>query len=306
MDHTTMDSLYRQLMEQGIPVEKEEPMQKHTTFRIGGPADLFCSPRSEGQLTEAVRLAKELEIPVTVVSCGSNMLVADKGIRGLVLHVGEGLQEMGLVSSHIIRCGAGVTMANLCRFALEKGLTGLEFAFGIPGSAGGGAYMNAGAYGGEMSHVLSACNHVELDGTPGRLEGRDLDLSYRHSAYSSGFAVITSVEVSLRPGDPVAIKEAMDDYLGRRKSKQPLEWPSAGSVFKRPAKGYASALIDQCGLKGRRVGGAVVSPKHAGFIINDGGASCEDVCRLIEIIQEEVLRQCGIQLECEVKTIGQR
>ena len=195
-------------------------------------------------------------------------------------------------------------MAQLCQFACESGLSGLEFAYGIPGTVGGAVYMNAGAYGGEIKDVLQSVRFLDEDGTLRELPVERLSMSYRQSAFTDTGRVILSGEFALTPGDPAAIRAKMEDVLGRRRAKQPLEYPSAGSTFKRPEGNYASALIEQCGLKGRRVGGAQVSEKHSGFLINTGGATCRDVCALIEEVQQEVFRQTGYRLECEVKRLG--
>ena len=204
----------------------------------------------------------------------------------------------------MITCGAGVSMNRLCRFALEKGLTGLEFAFGIPGSAGGAAFMNAGAYGGEMKDVLAGCTHLTQSGERGRLVGEELALGYRRSAYRENGFLITSLLLRLAPGDKTEIQARMEDLIARRKAKQPLEYPSAGSTFKRPEGYFAGALIESCGLKGASVGGAQVSEKHAGFVINHGGATSADILALIRLIQNTVYAKKGVRLEPEVRFLG--
>ena len=288
----------------GCEVKFGEPMSRHTTFRIGGPADLFVVANSADSLQKLCARAAETGVRIFPLGNGSNLLVSDAGIRGCVAALGGELQEISLCGETSVRCGAGASLAALCSFAKRQSLTGLEFAWGIPGSAGGAAYMNAGAYEHSMSEVVTACGHVAKDGSAGTLSGKALLYGYRRSAYTGNGAVITSVVVGLKRGDPAAIAARMDDLYARRKSKQPLELPSAGSVFKRPAGHFAGTLIEQCGLKGRRVGGAAVSEKHAGFIVNLGGATCADVQALIAVIQETVLRETGVTLECEVKTAG--
>lgn len=288
----------------GCKALRDEPMSKYTSFKIGGPAELFLVPDSVQQLTDVVQEAKKLDVPVTVLGNGSNLLVADEGIRGAVIHMDEGFQELRLVSETEIACSAGVPLKRLCLFALENNLTGLEFAYGIPGSAGGAAFMNAGAYGGEMKDVLAACEHIAPDGTSGRLEGEALELSYRHSAYSGNGCIITTLFLKLQKGNPEEIAQKHKELMGKRKEKQPLEYPSAGSVFKRPEGYFAGTLIEQCGLKGKTIGGAQVSEKHAGFIINIGGATCADVLALVAFIQEEVFRTVGVHLEPEIRRIG--
>ena len=288
----------------GCDVRFGEPMSRHTTFRIGGPADIFVTVNSNAALQKLRARAAESGVRVFPLGNGSNLLVSDEGIRGCVAAFGGEFQQIALCGETSVRCGAGAPLAALCSFAKRQSLTGLEFAWGIPGSAGGAAFMNAGAYEHCMAEVISRCDHVEQDGSAGALAGEALRFGYRSSAYTGSGAAITAVTVRLSRGDPAAIAAKMDDLFARRKSKQPLELPSAGSVFKRPAGHFAGTLIEQCGLKGRRVGGAAVSEKHAGFIVNLGGATCGDVQKLIAVIQETVLRETGVTLECEVKTVG--
>ncbi|QAT49286.1 UDP-N-acetylmuramate dehydrogenase [Caproiciproducens sp. NJN-50] len=283
---------------------RDEPMSRHTTFRIGGPADLFLVVNDRQALREVCRKARELEIGLFPLGNGSNLLVSDAGIRGAVVSLGSGFQKIEPCEGHELECGAGVSLGGLCKFAQRHSLSGMEFAWGIPGSVGGAAFMNAGAYEHSVSEAISACSHVSPQGTAGILKGEDLCFGYRQSAYTGNGCIITSVRLRLRPGDPERISSEMQELYQRRKSKQPLEMPSAGSIFKRPPGHYAGTLIEQCGLKGRRVGGAMVSEKHAGFIVNAGGATCGDVLRLIGIIQETVFRETGVRLECEVKQIG--
>ncbi len=299
-----MEAYYEFAVETGCKALRNEPMAKYTSFKIGGPAEVFLAPDSPQQLVLLVQEAKKLGVPVTVFGNGSNLLVADEGIRGAVIHMDQGFQWLRMVSETEIECAAGVPLKRLCLFALEHSLTGLEFAYGIPGSAGGAAFMNAGAYGGEMKEVLTACTHIAPDGTLGRLEGNALELSYRHSAYNDSGCIITALFLKLQKGNPEEIAQKHKELMGRRREKQPLEYPSAGSVFKRPEGYFAGTLIEQCGLKGRAVGGAQVSQKHAGFIINTGGATCADVLSLIALIQEEVFRKTGVRLELEIRRIG--
>lgn len=283
----------------------QEPMSRHTTFRIGGCADLFVFAHSRDILKALVNEANRLGVPYMVMGNGSNMLVSDAGIRGMVIALVGEFTGVTLAGANEVRCGAGATLSALCSFALKNSLSGAEFLWGIPGTAGGAAFMNAGAYGGEMKDILVSCEHMTQQGEFGTLSGEALELSYRHSAYSWNHAAILFLQVRLSPGQPQQIREKMEDLIGRRRSKQPLELPSAGSVFKRPPQHFAGTLIEQCGLKGQCVGDAMVSSKHAGFIVNRGNATCEDVLRLISMIQSTVLKQTGIELECEVKRIGQ-
>lgn len=286
----------------GADVLEKEPMSGHTTFRIGGPADLFISPADETSLARLFMLCVSSGVPVFPLGNGSNLLVSDEGIRGVVLEMRRALHFIRREENDVV-CGAGAKLSDVCLFAEENALSGLEFAYGIPGSAGGAVFMNAGAYGGEMKDVVRCAAHLSPDG-PDSLCGEALDFGYRHSAYSAGGYIVTAVTFALTPGGHDAIHQKMQELLSRRVLKQPLDMPSAGSVFKRPPGNYAGTLIQSCGLKSRRVGGAMVSEKHAGFIVNAGGATCEDVRRLIELIQQTVLEQTGVTLECEVKIVG--
>lgn len=279
-----------------------EPMSQHTTFRIGGPADLFLTVENIQTLQKLCARAFETGVRVTPLGNGSNLLVSDGGIRGAVLLLGGDFKKISMCGETSVTCGAGASLAALCAFARDRSLTGMEFAWGIPGSAGGAAFMNAGAYEHCMSEVITSCSHVAQDGNCGTIGGSDLHFGYRHSAYSENGFIITSLQVELKHGSRETIEMRMDDLFNRRRSKQPLELPSAGSIFKRPAGNYAGTLIEQCGLKGKRIGGAAVSEKHAGFIVNLGGATCSDVKNLISVIQETVLRETGVELECEIKT----
>ena len=289
----------------GCAVLQEEPMRNHTSLKKGGPADRFLEVGGSAALTGILRICREERIPFLILGKGSNLLVPDEGLRGAVLHLSGQFEELRLSPDdpEVIECGCGVSLARLCKFAQANVLSGLEFAWGIPGSAGGAAYMNAGAYGGEMKDVVQSCRHITREGRPGILQGEALAFSYRKSAYTKNGAVITGITLRLKKGLSGEIQEKMDDFMQRRKNKQPLEYPSAGSVFKRPEGYYAGGLIQQCGLKGKRIGGARVSEKHAGFIINEKDAACTDVLALIAFIQETVKRETGVSLECEVKAV---
>ena len=298
---------YKSLIESfGCEVKADEPMKNHTSFKIGGCADLFVTVSDDRQLCSVIRFCNDSGVPLFVLGNGSNLLVSDKGIRGVVLRLSGVFCDIGWNDDGTLHCGAGAQLSKLCAFALDHSLTGLEFAWGIPGSCGGAAFMDAGAYGGEMKDVVVSCEHVDLStGERGRFEGEALDFAYRHSVYSGGGYVITALNLRLEKGDKQEIKAKMDDLMGRRKDKQPLEYPSAGSVFKRPVGYFAGGLIEQCGLKGTQEGGAQVSPKHAGFIVNVGGATCEDVLTLIARIQRTVREETGVDLECEVRKTGE-
>ena len=281
----------------------DEPMIRHTTFKIGGPAKIFCMPENEQQAADSIKACRELDIPLFILGNGSNLLVSDEGLNGAVIAF---LQKMSEITreGNRLTAKAGATLASLCRFAANEGLGGLEFAFGIPGSIGGAVFMNAGAYGGEMKDVVTSVTALFPDGEIKTVSAKDADFGYRHSAFETNGAVILSAEFELYPDDKAVIEEKMKDILGRRKDKQPLEWPSAGSAFKRPKNGFAAAMIDECGLKGFTVGGAQVSEKHAGFVINRGGATCEDVLNLLDAVKEKVFEKTGVMLEAEIKKLG--
>ena len=301
MDNSTRQML--SLIESiGCDYAADAPMSEHTSFKIGGPAQILAFPQTEDMLRKLIVSAKELSVPCFILGKGSNLLVSDSGIKGLVIST-VGISSISLIDETTVKCSAGVSLSRLCSFALENSLGGLEFAFGIPGSCGGAAYMNAGAYGGEMKDVLLSCNHITPDGESGIFYGDELCLGYRSSVYSGNDYVITGLTLRLTKAPQNEIKEKMNDLLSRRKDKQPLDYPSAGSTFKRPEGYFAGALIEQCKLKGFCIGGAAVSEKHAGFIINKGGATCNDVLALIEHIKEVVFRETGVVLEPEIKIV---
>lgn len=285
-----------------LEVLREEPMSRHTTFRIGGPARRLARPASPEQLVRLLTLARAEGWPVFLLGNGSNLLVSDGGIDALVIHTGC-LDTLERTGETTLRAGSGLSLARLANFAQRCALTGLEFAHGIPGSLGGAVCMNAGAYGGEMRQAVSFVTAWFPDTGVAQLDRDQLLFGYRRSVFSQRPGVVLSAEFALAPGESDAIKAQMEELSRRRREKQPLELPSAGSVFKRPEGHFAGALIEQCGLKGFRTGGAQVSEKHAGFIVNTGGASCEDVRRLIAHIQRTVLEQTGVALETEIKMI---
>ena len=280
----------------------EALLSDFTSFKIGGKADVMLFPDTVERLSEIISFSYKNKIPVFILGKGSNLLVNDDGIRGIVINTNK-LDRIELIDETTIRCECGISLSRLCRFALENSLSGLEFAFGIPGTAGGAAYMNAGAYGGEMKDVLVSCEHLNPDGSLSSFDGEELSLGYRHSAYSDSDLVITVLVLKLKKGNRDDIKAKMDELIGKRKDKQPLEFPSAGSTFKRPEGYFAGALIEQCGLKGFTFGGAQVSEKYAGFVINIGSATAKDVIGVIEHCQKTVLVETGVTLEPEVKII---
>lgn len=298
------EAFYKFAAENGIKYLENESLSKHTSFKIGGPAEIFAKPANSEQVSAIIGFCNENEVPLFPLGKGSNVLVSDNGIDGIVMHFGSGFGKIELIDEETVYCEAGTSLAALCNFALDNELTGLEFAYGIPGSVGGAVFMNAGAYGGEIKDVIVYADHVEKDGNAGRFSGEELDMSYRHSVYSAKEYFITGAAFRLKKGDKTEIKAKMDDLIGRRFDKQPMDKPSAGSTFKRPEGAFASALIDQCGLKGYRVGGAEVSTKHAGFVVNIGGATCSDVLQLISDIQEKVRNDTGFSLEPEVEILG--
>ena len=287
------------------PLLLAEPMTKHTSFHIGGPAELMAQPQSEAELQSLLLKAAEAAVPVTLVGNGSNLLVRDKGIRGLVIKLGSMLRDIK-VSGNVLTFGSGVSLAQASKKAAELGLSGMEFAVGIPGSIGGAVYMNAGAYDGEMSKVVKSVRVMDAAGKVSELSAGELDFGYRHSALQGSGKIVTSVTVELAAGDKQAIAEKMADFSNRRITKQPLELPSAGSMFKRPPGYFAGTLIDQTGLKGYTVGGAQVSTKHAGFVVNIGGATAADVLQLISDVQAKVFAAHGVHLEPEVLVLGEK
>lgn len=299
------DQLYNHLKQccPGLELLRNEPMARHTTFRIGGPVPLMARPTTEEQVLASVKLAREGEVPLVVLGNGSNLLVADKGAEVFVLDM-TGLNRLERTGEREVTAGAGVTLARLATFAAGEGLTGLEFASGIPGTLGGGVLMNAGAYGGEMVQVVRRTRCLTPEGTVKEIVGEEHDFSYRHSVFSQGEDVILSSVLELEPDNAEAIRARIAELAQKRKTKQPLEYPSAGSMFKRPQGYFAAALIEQCGLKGFTVGGAQVSEKHAGFVINRGGATCADVLALVKEVQRRVKEQTGVELEMEVRRLG--
>ena len=289
----------------GLPVFAHAPMSEHTTFRIGGPADLLAMPRSEAELAELLALARERETAILVMGRGANLLVSDDGVRGLVIKTLPGLSGLSRRGTNELIAEAGVPLYRLAEAAADFGLSGLAFAHGIPGTVGGALSMNAGAYWGEMSQVVREVHALSSDGRSLPLGRDELDFSYRHSYFSDNPAIVaTRAVLELSPGNKESIRGEMERLSVMRASAQPLGIPSAGSVFKRPPGHYAGKLIQDCGLLGAAVGGAQVSEKHAGFILNRGGATCDDVKRLIARIQRQVLSRTGVALECELRYIG--
>ena len=297
-----MERFKQKLLQAGIPFRENEPLAAHCTFKIGGPAQLFVQPQTEQQLCSAAALCKEQAVRYYLLGNGSNILFADEGFAGVVIDI-SALGSDIAVEGNMLTAGAGVRLATLCRAALEHGLSGLEFAYGIPGTVGGAGYMNAGAYGGEMKDVLTVVRYLTAEGEVVQASAAELDLSYRHSIFEENGGCILSAQFALQPGKAADIRAKMDELMAKRVDKQPLDKPSAGSTFKRPAGAFAAALIDQCGLRGFRHGGAAVSDKHCGFVVNLGGATCADVLALCDEVRAIVKEKTGYELEKEIRVV---
>ncbi len=287
----------------GCAVMKDEPLSKHTTFHIGGACSYMIAPASVEALSALVKFANENNIRTLVLGKGSNMLCADEGFDGVVFLLGSSFSGIELVDQNTVRALAGTSLIQLCRFALENSLAGLEFAYGIPGTVGGGIYMNAGAYGGEIKQVISSVTAMDSNGELHTYSNSQLELTYRRSRFSYSDEIIVSGDFKLAAADALKIKEKMDTLIEKRKEKQPLEFPNAGSTFKRPEGQFAGKLIQDCGLRGVCIGGAQVSEKHCGFVINRNNATSSDIKELIGKIQKTVYDKTGFFLECEVKII---
>ena len=286
-----------------IDILENEPMSRHTTFAIGGPADLFVQPKTADELTAALHALRQCGVTPLLLGNGSNMLVSDAGVRGAVVCTTE-LDEVRVGEDGGMMAEAGALLGRVARRAQRAGLTGAEFAGGIPGSVGGAVFMNAGAYDGQMAGIVEKTEYLDGEGALHTLTGGEHGFDYRRSVFRDhpDWTVVRTW-LRLQPGDPAEILNRMNDLAQRRRDKQPLNFPSAGSTFKRPEGHFAGQLIEQAGLKGTSVGGAQVSKKHAGFLINRGGATCEDMLRLIELVQQRVREQFGVELECEVRII---
>ena len=285
----------------GIRLAMEEPMAKHTSFRIGGNAEVMAFPKTREELAALLKTSALLDSKYTILGAGTNVLAPDEGVRGLVICLKDGMEGMEQLDDTRIRVMAGVTMTRAAIFAAGLGLAGMEFAHGIPGSVGGGVYMNAGAYGGELCQIVESVEVMDPQGEICILSNEEMNFSYRHSVLEEESCIVVSVTFRLTPGDPEEIRAQMRLLQSKRSASQPLDLPSAGSAFKRPVGGYAAALIDQAGLKGYQVGGAAISTKHAGFAVNLGGATAEDVKNLLGQVSDKVFENSGIRLEPEVR-----
>lgn len=284
-----------------IAMAFEEPLATHTSFRIGGPAEIMAFPKNAEELAKLLKLSALLDSKTAILGAGTNVLAPDEGLRGLVICLKDCLAGMERTGKTTIRVAAGVTMTRAAVYAAGLGLSGLEFAHGIPGTVGGGVYMNAGAYGGELSQVCTWVRVLTPDGEFRSYSAEEMDFSYRHSRLETQSGIVLEAEFALTEKPEEEIRALMRELLQRRKEKQPLDRPSAGSTFKRPARGYAAALIDEAGLKGFQVGGAAVSEKHAGFVVNLGDATAADVKELMRQVSDRVYAASGIRLEPEVR-----
>ena len=285
----------------GIQLLINEPLSKHTSFRIGGPASVMAMPKSPEELKEILKVSALLDCKIAILGAGTNVLASDDGYDGLVICLKDCFAGMEQLDGTHIRVSAGVTMTRAALFAAGLGLSGLEFAHGIPGSVGGGVYMNAGAYGGELCQVVQSVDVMDRAGNIRTLSNEQMEFSYRHSILEESGDIVLSAVFGLTPAPEAQIREKMQDLMQRRKTSQPLEYPSAGSAFKRPKVGYAAALIDETGLKGYQIGDAAVSKKHAGFVVNLGNATANDVKQVLADVSQKVLDKTGILLEPEVR-----
>lgn len=284
-----------------ISLKFEEPMAKHTSFRIGGGAEIMAFPETAQELAKLLEIAKELGIQPRILGAGTNVLAPDEGLPGLTICLKDCLTGYEQLDATHIRVMAGITMSRAAVYAANLGLSGLEFAHGIPGTIGGGVYMNAGAYGGEICQVCQSVEVMDVCGNIRRLSGEEMGFSYRHSRLEETGEIVISADFALTPAAPQQIMQRMKELIAKRSASQPLDLPSAGSAFKRPVGGYAAALIDEAGLKGFRVGNAAISEKHAGFAVNLGGATAQEVRELLSQVSDRVLEHSDIRLEPEVR-----
>lgn len=291
--------------ENRIDYKENQYMKNYTTFKIGGPADLMVFPKNEDEISAVSKYCHDNQIKLSVIGNGSNLLVSDNGIDGCVMVLGKNMSEIKLISPNQIFAESGASLSSVCIFAMKNGLSGLEFAYGIPGSVGGAVRMNAGAYGGEIKDTVKICRYISsADFSKKEIDNTGVEFSYRHSVFCTNSDIVSGAVFTLNNGSEEEIKAKMDELIQKRKKSQPLEFPSGGSTFKRPEGAFAAQLIDECGLKGYHVGDAYVSEKHAGFVINKGSAKCADVLKLIEDIKNTVKREKGFNLETEIEIVG--
>ena len=286
-------------------LKMNESMGKHTSFRIGGEAEIMAFPKNTDELAEILKISRLLDCKCRILGAGTNVLAPDEGVEGIVICLKDGLNDIKLLENNRFQVFSGVTMTRAAVFAANAGLSGMEFAHGIPGTVGGGVYMNAGAYGGEMKDVLHSVTAMDMEGNTHVYTREELALGYRHSALMHTGHIVTSATVVLRPGDSDTIRTAMREFIQRRRQKQPIHLPSCGSTFKRPEGHFAGTLIEGCGLKGFRIGGASVSELHAGFLVNDGEGTAADYLALIAHVQKTVFDKHGVRLEPEVRILGE-
>ena len=284
-----------------ISLRFDEPMSRHTSFRIGGGAEVMAFPGSREELAQLLKTSALLDCKCAILGAGTNVLAPDEGITGLVICLKDCMDGMEQLDESRIRVMAGVTMTRAAMFAANLGLSGMEFAHGIPGSIGGGVYMNAGAYGGELCQIVESVEVMDMAGNVRRMSNAEMQFSYRHSILEEQPGIVISADFALTKGNTEQIRAGMKELQGKRSASQPLDLPSAGSAFKRPVGGYAAALIDQAGLKGYQVGGAAISNKHAGFAVNLGNATAEDVKNLLQQVSDKVFENSGIRIEPEIR-----
>jgi len=295
--------MFLNLFEQNsIEVKENIQLKDYSNFKVGGLCKALALPKTDDEIIKIIKILKSENIKYMVLGKGANVLFSDEGYDGVIIKLASNFSFIKVIGDTIV-CDTGVSLSKLCKTALEHSLSGLAFAFGIPGTVGGAVYMNAGAYGGEMKDVVKKVTYIDENANVQKITNGDLDFNYRHSFFSDKGLVITNVTFQLQKGDQNEIKRTMDELFNKRVSKQPYNKPSAGSTFKRPLGNYASKLIDECGLKGKTVGGAMVSDLHAGFIINDNNATSKDILNLINLVKKEVEDKTGYTLECEVKII---
>lgn len=298
----SISNVIRDLQKNNISFFENEPLKKHTSFNIGGSARIFSIPKTEQEIQICLAVAKAQNIPAYILGKGSNILFTDAGYAGLIVHIGSEFSKMTLQENNLT-ADAGAKLADVCLFAKDNSLSGLEFAYGIPGNIGGAIYMNAGAYTGEMKDIVTQITYLTANGDISTINNQQADFSYRYSIFQQKPWCVLSSTFALQHGDSSLIKAQMDDFMGRRVDKQPLDLPSAGSAFKRPNGAYASALIDQSGLRGFRVGDAAISEKHCGFIVNLGNATCADILTLADQVSEIVKQKTGFILEKEIRVV---
>ena len=300
MENTAFQTKIRGFLP-GIELRFAEPMKKHTSFRIGGPAEVMAFPKNREELSKILKVSKLLDAEYRILGAGTNILAPDAGIKGIVICLKDCLEGMEKLPGDRVKIAAGVSMARAAMFAASYGLSGLEFAHGIPGTVGGGVYMNAGAYGGELCGVCESVDVMDESGNVHTYTGAEMAFSYRHSRLESEGSIVLAATFALTPKPEAEIREKMQELMGKRRTSQPLDKPSAGSAFKRPVGGYAAALIEGAGLKGYRVGDAAISEKHAGFAVNLGQATAADVQELLRQVSDKVYAHSGIRIEPEVR-----